>query len=135
MNIKFIKNSLPTSDAHVVFAFADRELSATAIKIDKATEGLVTRAMEVGHFEGKFGQVIDLVAPVALDINRVLVVGLGDEGELDEVKVQKIGGKIMAKLISSGDESISIAADVPKKANISGAEFAANLAFGIRLRR
>lgn len=135
MNIKFIKNSLPTSDAHVVFAYADRELSATAIKIDKATEGLVSRAMDVGHFEGKFGQIIDLVVPVGLDINRVLVVGLGEEAELDQVKVQKIGGKIMIKLISSGDESISIAADAPKKANISGAEFAAHLAFGIRLRR
>lgn len=135
MKIKFIKNSLPTCDSHVVFVYEDRELSSTATKIDKATEGLVSRAMNVGHFEGKFGQTVDLVAPTGLDINRVLIVGLGDEAELDEVKAQKIGGKIMVKLISSGDESISIAADIPKKANISGAGFAAHLAYGIRLRR
>ncbi len=135
MNIKFIKNSSPTSDSHVIFVYSDRELSASAAKVDKATDGLVSRAMMVGHFEGKFGQSIDLVAPAGLDINRVLVVGLGDEADLDEVKSQKIGGKIMANLIASGDESLSVAADAPKKANISGAEFAAHLGFGIRLRR
>ncbi|PCJ41912.1 MAG: leucyl aminopeptidase [Alphaproteobacteria bacterium] len=135
MNIKFIKNSAPTSDSHVIFVYSDRELSASASKVDKATDGLVSRAMMVGHFDGKFGQSIDLVAPAGLDINRVLVMGLGDEADLDEVKSQKIGGKIMAKLIACGDESLSIAADAPKKANISGAEFAANLALGIRLRR
>ncbi len=135
MNIKFIKNSLPTSDAHIIFAYEDRKLSASAQKIDKETEGLISRAMEVGHFEGKFGQIIDLVAPVNLEINRVLVIGLGEEAKLDEVKLQKTGGKIMSKLISSGDESISIAADTPKESNISGAEFAAHMAYGIRLRR
>ncbi|PCI44918.1 MAG: leucyl aminopeptidase [Alphaproteobacteria bacterium] len=135
MNINFIKNTLPTCDAHMVFVYTDRQLSATAEKIDKICEGLVSRAMEVGHFEGKSGQIIDLVAPAGLHINRVLVVGLGDEAELDEVGVQRIGGKIIARLMSSGDETISIAADTPKKANISGAEFAAHLAYGIRLRR
>ncbi len=135
MNIKFIKNTLPTCDAHVVFVYTDRELSATATKIDKTCDGLVRRAMEVGHFDGKYGQIIEIVAPVGLEINRVLVIGLGDEAALDEVKVQKIGGKIMTKLISSGDKSISIAADVPKEANISGAEFAAHLGYGICLRR
>lgn len=135
MNIKFIKNTLPTSDAHIIFVYADCEMSGTAEKIDKETNGLVSRAMEVGHFEGKFGQIIELVAPTNLDINRVLVVGLGKETDLDEVKVQNIGGKIMAKLISSGDEKISIAADTPKNANISGAEFAAHMGYGIRLRR
>ncbi|MBL4800603.1 MAG: leucyl aminopeptidase [Emcibacter sp.] len=135
MNIKFSKKSLPTSDSHVVFVYSDKELSDSAAKIDKVTDGLVSRAMDVGHFEGKFGQIIELVAPVNLDINRVLVVGLGKEASLDQVKTQKIGGKIMARLIASGDETLSIAVDVPKKANISGAEFAAHLGYGIRLRR
>ena len=135
MNIKFSKKSLPTSDSHVIFVYADKELSASAAKIDKETDGLVSRAMDVGHFDGKFGQIIDLVAPTNLEINRVLVVGLGKEADLDLVKTQKIGGKIMARLIASGDETLSIAADVPKKANISGAEFAAHLGYGIRLRR
>ena len=135
MNIKFSKKSLPTSDSHVIFVYADKELSDSAAKIDKETDGLVSRAMDVGHFEGKFGQIIDLVAPANLEINRVLVMGLGKEADLDLVKTQKIGGKIMARLIASGDETLSIAADVPKKANISGAEFAANLGYGIRLRR
>ena len=89
MNIKFIKNSAPTSDSHVIFVYTDRELSASASKVDKATDGLVSRAMMVGHFDGKFGQSIDLVAPAGLDINRVLVMGLGDEADLDEVKSQK----------------------------------------------
>lgn len=135
MNIKYIKNSLPTCDAHIVFAYGGCELSATAEKIDKATGGLIGRAVGVGHFDGKYGQIIDLVAPSGLDINRVLVVGLGDEAGLDDVKCQKIGGKIMAKLIFSGDETISIAADVPKEANISEAEFAAHLGYGLRLGR
>ncbi|MCF6214830.1 MAG: leucyl aminopeptidase [Emcibacter sp.] len=135
MNIIFNKKSLPTADAHVIFVYANGKLSDSASKIDKATGGLVKRAIIIGHFAGKFGQIIDLVAPENLDINRVLVVGLGHEAEIDILRAQKIGGKIMAKLISSGDEQISIAADAPIRANISDAEFAAHMGLGIRLRR
>jgi len=135
MNIIFNKKSLPVCDAHVIFVYSNSRLSDSAAKIDKATGGLVKRAVKVGHFAGKFGQTIDLVAPENLEINRVLIVGLGDETELDLLRAQKIGGKIMAKLISSGDEQISIAVDAPKKSNISDAEFSAHLGLGIRLRR
>lgn len=135
MNIKFSKNNLPTSDAHIVFIYAKNELSPSAKKIDMASDGLISRAMEVGHFEGKFGQMIDLISPTNIDINRVLVIGLGKEKALDAIKAQKIGGKIMSKLISSGDEEISIAADSPEKATLSAAEFAAHIGYGLRLRR
>lgn len=135
MNIKFGKKQLPTHDAHVVFVFSDRTLSDSAKVIDGETGGLLTRAMDVGHFEGKFGQIIELVAPAGLEINRILVMGLGDQADVDQLKAQKAGGKIMTRLISSGDESISLAADVLGKAKISGAEFAAHLGYGIRLRR
>ncbi|PHZ86102.1 leucyl aminopeptidase [Paremcibacter congregatus] len=135
MNIKFCKKALPTADAHVVFTYADRKLTESAKKIDKETDGLVKRAIKVGHFEGKLGQIVELVAPVNLDINRILVVGLGAEAELDAVKAEKVGGKIMAKLISSGDEDISIAVDSAKAAILSDAELAAHIACGARLRR
>ncbi len=135
MNIKFSNNNLPTSDAHVVFIYAENELSPSAKKIDKECDGLISRAMEIGHFEGKFGQMIDLISPANIDINRVLVVGLGKEKSLDTIKAQKIGGKIMNKLISSGDEEISIAADTLEESTISEAEFAAHIGYGLRLRR
>ncbi len=135
MNIIFNKKSLPTADAHVIFVYANGKLSDSASKIDKATGGLVKRAIIIGHFAGKFGQIIDLVAPENLEVNRVLVVGLGREAEIDILRAQKIGGKIMAKLISSGDEQISIAADAPVRSHISDAEFAAHMGLGMRLRR
>ncbi len=135
MNIKYSKNKLPGTDAHVVFVYTDRRLSASAKKLNEETDGLIARATEIGHFEGKFGQIVELVAPANLDINRLLVVGLGDEAEVDSLKAEKIGGKIMARLISSGEEEISVSADGPKSENITGAEFAAHLGLGLRLRR
>ncbi len=135
MNIQFSKKTLPTSHAHIIFIYGDRELSDSAARVDKKTGGLVIRAVNVGHFSGKFGQITELVAPANLEINRLIVVGLGRKTELDQVKAQQIGGKIMARLISSGDEQISIAADAPKAADISNAEFAAHLGLGLRLRR
>ncbi|MCF8473660.1 MAG: leucyl aminopeptidase [Emcibacter sp.] len=135
MNIKFIKKSLPTSDAHIVFVKSDRKLSDSAKDMDDITGGLISRAIKIGHFEGKFGQIINLVAPANMTINRLVVVGLGDVAEMDKVKAEKIGGKIMATLISSGDESISVAADSLAKSEISHEEFAAHLGLGLRLRR
>ncbi|VAW07425.1 hypothetical protein MNBD_ALPHA01-1085, partial [hydrothermal vent metagenome] len=135
MNIQFSKKTLPTSHAHIIFVYEDRELSDGAALVDKKTGGLVNRAVNVGHFSGKFGQIIELVAPANLEINRLVVVGLGRPSGLDQVKAQQIGGKIMARLISSGDEQISIAADAPKAADMSNAEFAAHLGLGLRLRR
>lgn len=135
MNIKFSKSKLPTADSHIVFVYSDREFSVSAEKMDKETSGLLDRAVKVGHFEGKFGQIIELVTPTNLDINRILVVGLGDESEIDILKAEKIGGKIMGRLITSGDEEISVSADDPKKSILSGAEFAAHIGLGMRLRR
>jgi len=135
MNIKFSKKTLPTSDAHVIFVYADNMLSQSAQIIDTATGGLVGRAAAVGHFAGKLGQIVELVAPENLEINRLLIVGLGPEAELDALKAENIGGKIMARLVASGDQQISVAADAPTKANISEAEFAAHMGLGIRLRR
>jgi len=135
MKINFIKDVSATEGALVIFGYEDKRLSVTAEEIDTLTEAALTRAMEGGHYEGKFGQMISLVAPHGLSVNEVLLVGLGKESELNEKKAQKIGGKIIAKLMSSGLQSISIAADEPQGAKILAEIFAANIAYGVRLRR
>lgn len=135
MKINFIKETLPETGTLVVFGYEGKRLSATAEKIDEQTGATLSRAMEVGHYEGKFGQMISLIAPHGLGVNQLLLVGLGKESALDEKAAQKAGGKIIAKLMCGGDEAVSIAADAPQGAKILAELFTANIAYGIRLRR
>ncbi|WP_138380084.1 leucyl aminopeptidase [Luteithermobacter gelatinilyticus] len=135
MKINFIESTFPKEGSLVVFGYEEKQLSEFAKQVDKKTDGQISRAMEHDRYEGKFGQTLCLSAPSGLKVNRLCLVGLGKEDELDELKAEKIGGKIMASLMMSGDERLSVAVETSKKAKFTPEEFAAHLAYGAKLRR
>jgi leucyl aminopeptidase len=128
MKINFIQKNTPTNGTLIVFATDGKNLTNSAKKIDKLTKGALTKAMNVGHFEAKFGQSVDIIAPHSLDACRVVLMSIGKEKKFDDLAAQKIGGKIIAKLLNSGDNEIHISAED------FDAETVANIAFGVELR-
>ncbi|HSV29322.1 MAG TPA: leucyl aminopeptidase [Candidatus Omnitrophota bacterium] len=134
MKIAFAKPQVPTEGAVAVGVMEGKKLTLAAEQLDQASGGGLVRAINASKFEGKKDQTLMILAPAGLEVNRVLLVGLGKAEKLDAAAAQAVGGTAVAQLLTAGDANAAIMVDVPAKAKLSPAEFAANVAFGARLR-
>ena len=134
MKISFSVPDMPRSGAVVAGILADSVLGPTAEKLDKATDGAITRAIKASRFTGKKGQSLTVLAPGGLKLSRILLTGLGKGEELDALAAQSLGGAIVAALASSGEAGATVAVDRVKGSKLAAAEIAANLGYGAVLR-
>ncbi|MBT5187709.1 MAG: leucyl aminopeptidase [Kordiimonadaceae bacterium] len=128
MKINITEKNLSQSGALVVFALNENEqakLTDTASDVDVKIGGALSKAAGLGSYKGKFGQMVEVVAPTGIEASRVLLVGLGKEFNISEKQAEQLGGKIIVKLMYAGDETISIAAG----------SHAAHVGFGALLRQ
>ena len=134
MDIQFGDLKLPKKGAVAVLVAEGGKLSPSALSLDKATRGALTRALGLGRFKGKKSQVAEIVAPARVDFDRILLLGVGKPAELDETAAQALGGTIQAQLAGSGSTEGAVAADALAGMKLEPAHFAAHLAYGARLR-
>ncbi|SDU16603.1 leucyl aminopeptidase [Stappia sp. ES.058] len=131
--ISFSKLSAPSKGTVVIFADDALNIGPTASGVLSAADGLLTRAAGTGSFTGKVNTVLDLIAPAGLDLDRLIVVGLGKASavaDLGETDWTALGGVVMGALGSS--EAAEILFELP-----SGdveADLAATFAMGAKLR-
>src|ERR1700743_2322137 len=81
MELSFAAPHAVGSGAWVVAALDGSVLTPAAQKADKAAGGALSRALKVSKFTGKSGQVLEILAPAALGVARILLVGLGKGAE------------------------------------------------------
>lgn len=113
--------------AVVIFSLKNEdgyEFRPPAEAYDELSNGALTRAAEATDFKGNFGQMVELIAPAGAAANRVLLVGLGEMNKLNPLKAEQIGGKVIVKLMHSGEKNVTV---------IVG-KMAESAAFGMRLR-
>jgi leucyl aminopeptidase len=89
--------------------------------------------MDVSRFTGKQGQVLEILAPHGTKASRILLMGLGKADALDTSTVERAAAAAINKLLASGEKKATFAIDVPPRAKVSAAAFAAHLAFGALL--
>lgn len=85
--------------ALVVFVGADGVLSAGARRADERSGGQVGRAMKAAGFSGESGKVLEILAPAGMAFPRLVLAGLGDVKQADELLFEKLGGRAAAKLL------------------------------------
>ena len=134
MKIAFSEPSSPRAGAIAVGVLEGGTLTRSAEALDKKTGGALTRAIAASRFRGKKGQVLPVLAPAGLRASRVLLFGLGKAEEIGELAAQEAGGHIVASLSGAGDRAAYVMAEAPRGCKLELAEFAANLACGVRLR-
>src|ERR1043166_6830571 len=97
---------LSTSASGILVVFCDDELKlgpATRKALGPAVE-LVKRAATASAFKGKNGSTLDLLEPVGIKIQRLLVVGTGKSSELKEKDFLKLGRVVAGKLNAASTE-------------------------------
>ena len=134
MKITFAKPAMPRRGAYVVGVYADRKLTPSAKALNKATRGVVMRALAASRFKGKTLQTLQVLAPARGGLDAILLVGLGEAKKIDALVMQEAGGTAYAALAGSGIGAVAVAVDAPEGAKPAAADLAAELAFGIRLR-
>jgi leucyl aminopeptidase len=134
MKIAFAKPEQPASGTYIVTVLDDRKLTPAAAALDKKTGGLVTRAMASSRFKGRKDDVLDIVAPKGLPVARVLLFGLGRTEQIDALRLQALGGAIVAQLNRIGESTAALPVENLSGAPMEAPEMAANIAYGARLR-
>ena len=133
MKISFSAAELPASGALVV-TVCNKRLSDSAASLDKKIGGAIKRALAASRFQGKSGELLEILAPSKIKNSRILLLGLGDAKDLARKDLENAGGTVAAQLLRAGEAQAAVCVDALKAAALSPDEQAASLAYGARLR-
>ncbi|MBL8560215.1 MAG: leucyl aminopeptidase [Hyphomonadaceae bacterium] len=125
-----IKNEA-RADAVAVMASEGATLLAAGKALDDKAQGALTRAMQASRFEGRAGQVLEILAPANLDFPRLLVIGVGALDKADPITVERWAGHAVKRTLTTGAESLAL--HVEGVGGVAAAEAAARAAVGARL--
>jgi leucyl aminopeptidase len=127
----------PLSEAKqtVCLAFSEAKGGfSPALKVfDSQTKGLVARAATIAKFTGAKKTSLDLIAPAGLDLERLIIMGLGTAERYNDLEWMSLGGRIRARLTGA---RVTVA-DILLEASVTGAvngRQAACVAMGFLLR-
>ncbi|MBU6298233.1 MAG: leucyl aminopeptidase [Alphaproteobacteria bacterium] len=134
MQLSFAAPSAVNSGTWVVGALEGPTLLPAAAKADKATGGAIGRGLPVNRFTGKPGQVLEVLAPAGLRISRILVVGLGKPENFDANGAEAAAAAAVGRLKGTTEAQIAFEIDTPKGGKVKGAQIAAHLAMGAKLK-
>jgi leucyl aminopeptidase len=135
MQINFVKTEIPDEGTLVVGVTEADEPAGLLADLDKRSKGAVARALKAARFTGARGQVTELLAPAGIELDRLLVVGLGKADKFDGAAAESLGSTAVARLLTSGEKTATVILQAPKRASdVDEAEFAARVAQGAVLR-
>ncbi len=86
------------SDCMVIGIYQNQQLSPTAVNVDKVTHGLVSRIIQRGDIEGKNGDTLLINAVADSTIERILLVGLGEQQPLSGKNFKKVAAAAIKAL-------------------------------------
>jgi len=99
--------------------------------LEQMPDGL-QRPAEAAGFKGKKGSKLDLIAPPGVDLDRLLVFGLGDPEEVSDTDWMDLGGKVYGALKAARCEEATVLVEQPGGDMDAGN--AAAFAMGAKLR-
>jgi len=134
MQIHYAPSATTVSGALAVVVAKDAALAGAALALDGLTGGQVARAIAAARFDGDAASLVEIFAPANSPATRIVVAGLGKLDQVDARTFEKIGGAIAAKLITSGEESVTVDLTGLDGIGLPMAEAAARLAHGATLR-
>jgi leucyl aminopeptidase len=134
MKIAFAKPEIPASGTLVALAADGRKLGKLATQLDKTTKGAITRALEASRFKGGAEEFLTILAPAGVEVARIIIAGIGTPAKYDALAAQSLGGRLVAALNSTGEKDVAVWVEEVSELKLSEADFAANVAYGARLR-
>jgi leucyl aminopeptidase len=130
LKLEFASFATPVKGILVVYCEEGLKFGAAARRAIEPTGDLVTRAAAADRFKGKNASVLDIVAPLGLEVSRLIVVGAGKARDLKARDFVKLGGIAMGRIPAAASEA-TIIADLPGGIK---PDRIADIALGVELR-
>jgi leucyl aminopeptidase len=121
----------PASDLLIIFAGEDLQFSDAVAERLGPARALVEVAAGTARFKGKPGTTMDVLAPHGIHSARLLVVGVGGEGDRRDLDFVMLGGATAGKIAAG--VAATVLFDFPFELNDAAAD-AADFGLGARLR-
>ncbi|MBL8835846.1 MAG: leucyl aminopeptidase [Alphaproteobacteria bacterium] len=134
LKIGFSKPEPANTGTLVVAVLDDRRLTPAAQALDKKTGGVVTRAMSTSRFKGRKEETLEILAVKGIPVARIMLLGFGKPEQLDALRLQGIGGALVAALNRSGEAVGHLQIETLTGAPLAAPDMAAHIAYGARLR-
>ena len=136
MQISFVKAEIPDDGTLAIGVNeGDDNLPGILGELDKKSKGALGRGLKAARFKGGKGKVVEMLAPAGIDLDRLLVIGLGKVDEFGAKAAENFGAVAIGRLLASGEKSVTLLLQYPagKVADDDGA-IAAGVALGAVLR-
>ncbi len=134
MRITFAAPALPKSGAYAGLVTEGGTLASALDELNGQLDGALTRAIKASRFDGKKGEILEVVAPAGVGVSRVLLLGVGKPEEAKPLDFERIGGDMTARLNGTGEKEAAVVVDALADLGLEPAEAAARVAFGAQLR-
>jgi leucyl aminopeptidase len=134
MQINFVKSEVPDEGSLAVGVTESEELTGLLQELDKTSKGSVERALKASRFTGAKGQLVEILAPAGLDLDRLLIVGLGKADDFKAERAESLGSQAVARLLTSGEKTATLLLQIPKDSAVDEAAALARVAQGASLR-
>lgn len=125
---------MPERGTVVVPVRHDGALSEAAAALDRASGGLVARALRAAGGELRHGKVVDLLLPAGLTQERVILLVAGKPEGVKRLDLERLGGTLAQKLRGLGVREAWLAGAEGLDLGLPPAEILASLALGAALR-
>ena len=106
-----LKHSAPENArgaCQVITVAQPRKLSKSGLRVDKASRGYLSSVLKSGDMDGKLGQTLMLPAVPRLGVKRVLLVGCGKDGDMNDRNFTRVINSIASTLGTSGARDAEI---------------------------
>ena len=129
--ITFSKLAAPTAGSAILLTDKTLKFGPRSSALDAAAGGRFARAAAAAKFKGKGLKPLQLLAPSGVELDRIVVLGLGNPGKLSQQDWLKLGGAIAG--VVGGATDVTVMLERPDGKAVTATE-AADVALGISLR-
>ncbi len=105
MNINFTSDIEKNYDAIILGVYENSKLSKLTENFEKKLGGIISKTIKNSKFKGNVGDVVDIFS------EKIILVGLGKEAELDDIVLHKIGGIIGSHVTKEKKENVLLMLD------------------------
>jgi leucyl aminopeptidase len=132
-SISFVPLERPRAGTAVLVVGEGMKLGPVGRALNEVAQGAVEAAAKVAAFTGKANATVELIGPRGLQVDRLVLAGLGKAGSAAAPEWLKLGGAVMGKLTGAG-EGMTIVLESPEGSGDLAPELAAEFAIGLQLR-
>lgn len=129
MKISFSPARLPANACLVLAVTEGPEWGTVGKSLNKKSDGHLAALAKKHHFSGKKGEILTLLSPTGMSLDRLVLIGLGTEKDLTEQRIVEAGGAGLASVPVTKFSEVYGAIDVGgKEAANASAQFAQGFA-------